>query len=113
MTSDGEYMPGNPDLATLYWLTGEREKAMKCVGEVRALPESTEHQRQNKQFLLACAYAAVCDSESFFPVAENLIKEKQITLTLLRTLHVAYPPSRGLKDDPRWAALFRKVGLEP
>jgi adenylate cyclase len=113
MISEGEYMPGNPDLATLYWLTGDREKAMECVGKVRAMPESTEHQRQNKQFLLACAYAAVCDSESFFPVAENLIEEKQITFSLLRTLHLAYPPSRGLKDDPRWAALFRKVGLEP
>jgi len=113
MISEGDDVSGNPDLATVYWLTGDREKAMECVSRVRAMPESTEHQRQNKQFLLACSYAAVGDSESFFPAAENLIKEKQITFSLLRTLHVAYPPSRGLKDDPRWAALFRKVGLEP
>jgi adenylate cyclase len=113
MISEGTDVSGSPDLATLYWLTGDREKAMECVGRVRAMSESTEHLRQNKQFLLACAYAAVGDPESFFPVAKNLIKEKQITFTLLRHLHLDYPPSRGLKGDPRWAALFRKVGLEP
>jgi len=113
MISDGTDITGNPDLATLYWLTGDREKAMECVGRTKAMSESTEHLRRSRQFLLACAYAAVCDSEGFFPAVENMIQEKDCGVSFLRRLHLYYPPSRGLKDDPRWAALFRKVGLEP
>jgi len=110
----GEVTGYNADFASAYWLTGEKSKALDCVKQIEALPEDTNDARSTKLSLMACAYAATGNSESFFLTADRMFSNSSAgdLVELFRYLEAAYPASQDFRHDKRWSELFRKAGLE-
>ena len=113
-TEGGDLRGFYADMASAYWDSGDKDKALDCVREIEAMPVSkTADERSVKQFWLACAYAATGDSKRFFSAVAQMAEEKRLDFSWLREVTVIYPASKDFVDDPRWNALFKNAGLEP
>ena len=90
-------------LANVLALSGKQQEA-------RAILQDLE-QRSSKQYIspaaLAVPYAALGDKQQAFSLLEKAYERRDMLLVLLK----ADPMFDGLRDDPRFADLVRRVGL--
>ena len=101
------------DFAMLYWAQGDRAKAMDHLETLKSLPDQPYDARGYKLLVLSCAYAGIGDRDNFFSTFGRLVDGGYGFFSFLRGLPCLYPPSREFVGDPRWAALFRRAGLQP
>jgi adenylate cyclase len=109
----GEVTGFNADYASVYWLKGEKDKALACINEIEAMPEETYDTHNLKLLLLACGYAGIGNADGFFDAVSRLIEAKAPDFSWLRYVGITYPSSQEFNKDPRWRELFRSVGLKP
>lgn len=109
----GEVKGYDADLASAYWLSGDKERALGYVRDLETLPEDSPESRTFKRFILSCAYAGTGNAERFFPLMASVIEENDLAdYGLLRYLVTVYPASKDFPSDPRWGTLMSKAGLE-
>jgi TolB-like protein/Tfp pilus assembly protein PilF/KaiC/GvpD/RAD55 family RecA-like ATPase len=109
----GEVRGYMADFASLYWMTGDKNKAQECIRKIETLPEETYNAREYKMNIFACAYAGTGNSEKFFSMVGRMVEENSISFYWMRMIRWWYPLSREFLDDERWGRLFYSVGLEP
>jgi adenylate cyclase len=97
-----------PWLVNAYSAMGNREEAGKWLARVVALPDETP----TKSACLMIAYSGLGDLNEFFTWARRAIEEKTIHMGHLRLGDREVPAIRGIRQDPRFIELFKKVGLE-
>jgi hypothetical protein len=101
--------PGNAQyLASLGFysaLVGRLDKATEILRSLDALPEGT----YGKPFHMAMVYAGLDDRDEMFRLLGRALDERSLTFRELR--YSRFAP--GIREDPRYAALFRRVGLPP
>jgi TolB-like protein/Tfp pilus assembly protein PilF/tRNA A-37 threonylcarbamoyl transferase component Bud32 len=99
--------PGPRTISTLafgYGAAGARAKARGALDELMTL--ST--QRYTSAFAMAVAYAGVGDREQALSHLEAAFDERSDTMAVIRV----YPVLDSLREEPRFKALLRKIGVE-
>ncbi len=100
------------DFALLYWTSGEKDRAMSSIEEIKSMPEDTIRALAFKRRVLAFAYGAVDDAEGFFNTFAQLVEANQAEGGyFLRWMPTLMPRSTGIYGDPRWGQLLKRVGL--
>ena len=92
---------GWPQLARLYARVGRRDEALRILAEMK--------ERPNSPVVFASVYAALGDKEQAFEWLEKAFAERHPGLRGLKT----NPHFDGLRSDPRFADLLRRMGLPP
>ena len=101
------------DFASVYWMSGNKSRALDYVKALEARPEENRHEHAYRLLILSFAYAGTGNAEKFFSTAARMVQERQADFGFWRILPTFYPSSREFLKDPRWSALFRSAGLEP
>jgi len=99
--------PGPRTISTLafgYGAAGARAKARGALDELMTLSK----QRYTSAFAMAVAYAGIGDREQALSHLEAAFDERSDTMAVLRV----YPVLDSLREEPRFKALLRKVGVE-
>ncbi len=91
-------------VAVVYALIGERDKAQVLMRDV--LEES--RRRYVYPALIAQGYAALGDRDRAFEYFERSIADRSLVSSWLRA-----PELDSIRSDPRFAALFARLGLKP
>ena len=106
---------GNPQtnilmayLATAQSAIGNREDARKWLAKIEMVPEGTGL----RSVSIALAYAGLGEVDEFFIWARRAIEERDILFGHIRLIDREIPTARGIRQDPRFIELFKKVGLE-
>jgi TolB-like protein/Flp pilus assembly protein TadD len=97
---DPEVLFGRPLLAWVYARAGQRDEALKALEQVEEQGPMLKH--------IAIVYGELGDLDRAFEYLDRAYAEDPGSLTFLR----AEPTADSLKDDPRFAELMRKLGLE-
>jgi len=101
--------PGNMQyLAALgfyYAITGRRDEAAEILRSLQGLPEGTF----GKPFHMGVVYSGLEDRDQMFACLVKAFDEHSLIFRGLRYSH--FNPS--IREDPRYAALFRRAGLNP
>jgi tetratricopeptide (TPR) repeat protein len=87
-------------------LAGRRDEALKFLDEAKT---PTEQRRYVMPWAIAVAYAALGDRDQAFAWMEKAYEERPLRLVFLKV----DPVFDGLRADPRFARLLRRVGFEP
>jgi serine/threonine-protein kinase len=95
-----EYLYGPPGLAWVYARAGQRDEALAVLEQVE------ERGPMLKE--IAIVYGELGDLDRAFEYLDRAYAEDPGSLTYMR----ADPTADSLKDDPRFAELMRKLGLE-
>ena len=90
--------------AVVYGLIGERDKAQRLIRDV--LEDS--RRRYVYPALIAQAYAALGDRDRAFEYFDRSITDRSLVSSWLRA-----PELDPIRSDPRFAALFVRLGLKP
>lgn len=97
-----------PWLVSAYSAIGDREEARKWLAQIENLPEETPYRSLD----IALAHAGLGQSEEFFRWANRAFDEKLWQFGRLRLIDREIHGTSGIRQDPRFIALFKKVGLE-
>jgi hypothetical protein len=89
-------------LGHVHAVSGQREEAVKLARELSRRPGVSTYN-------LAVIYAGLADKEQALVWLERAYTERSSWLTLLKT----DPRLDGLRPDPRFQDLMRRVGLVP
>lgn len=90
-------------LGHAYALAGQRDKAQKALDELREMSK----QRYVSPYLIAVVYAGLGDKDQTFAWLEKAYEDRSFFLIWLNV----EPRFEGLRDESRFAALARRVGL--
>jgi pentatricopeptide repeat protein len=95
-------------LAHAYARAGQREEALKLVGELKRLDVRLEAERRSvPRFPFTWAYAGLGDKEQAFAWLEKAYQERRARMYLLNVDPLLDP----LRSDPRFQDLVRRAGL--
>lgn len=108
----GDVTGYNADLASAYWMLGEKEKALACVQRIEAMPEMSGDALGTKLFLKACGYAAIGNTEDFFAVLSLLVENRTADFSWFRSVALFYPASEEFVHDARWNRTLEAAGLQ-
>jgi len=97
---DPESLFGQPLLAWVYARAGQRDEALKALEQVEAQGPMLKE--------IAIVYGELGDLDRAFEYLDRAYAEDPGSLTYMR----ADPSADPLKQDPRFAQLMRKLGLE-
>ncbi len=92
-------------LGVYYGRLGERDKALKVLGDLADEPGEF----YGKPFHLAFAYAAVGDADQVFACLDRAFNERSLEFRSLRFC----PVDPDLRKDARYVEVFRRAGLDP
>jgi len=90
-------------LGHAYALSGERDKAIKVLDELREISK----QRYVSPYLFAVVYVGLGDKEQTFAWLDKAFQDRAIFLIWLKVEPLFDP----LRDDPRFQNLLRRIGL--
>jgi TolB-like protein/Tfp pilus assembly protein PilF len=92
-------------IGTIYALLGKRDKAQKILNDLR------ERSRQEyiPQCLVAIIYVALGENDHAFEWLDKAYEERDPYLRFLKII----PVFAGVRSDPRYIALLKRIGLEP
>lgn len=90
-------------VARVYAESGKKQQALKALAEVMAL----SRREQASPFAIATLYAVLGDKDRAFEWLEKLYTERNYYVVFLNV----DPALDGLRDDPRFADLLRRIGL--
>jgi adenylate cyclase len=93
------------ELAHTYAVSGNREEAQKIIAELQKLAKS----KYISSFQIAAIYAGLRESDQAFAWLEKAYEERSDSLVYL----MVDPRLDGLRSDPRFTDLARRVGLIP
>jgi tetratricopeptide (TPR) repeat protein len=92
-------------LGYAYGLDGKREEAIRILDTLQTMAE----QRYVNPYSMAWVHAGLGEKDRAFEWLEKAFEEREGFL-----LYCGYMDISGaLKDDPRYADLMRRIGLEP
>ena len=101
----GREIEDTPDMkgfqARVYALSGKRAEALKILAELQNLSQ----RRYVSPFFVAIVYAALGQKDEAFIWLERAYQDRSYWMTALRV----HPQFDSLRNDPRYAGLFRKV----
>ena len=92
-------------LGHAYAVSGEREKALKILDELREMSK----QQYISPYLFAIVYAGLGDKEQTFAWLEKAFQDRSFFLIWLKV----EPQFDSVRDDPRFKDLLRRIGLQP
>ncbi|MEK6405835.1 MAG: protein kinase [Acidobacteriota bacterium] len=90
-------------VARAYALSGKKQQALNALAEVMAL----SRREQASPFAIATLYAVLGDKDRAFEWLEKLYTERNYYVVFLNV----DPALDGLRDDPRFTDLLRRIGL--
>lgn len=90
-------------LGHAYALAGERDKAQKCLNELREMSQ----QQYISPYLFALVYVGLGDKEQTFAWLEKAFQDRSFFLIWLKV----EPQFDSLHDDPRFKDLLRRIGF--
>ena len=93
------------NLAHAYAISGNKEEARRQIGALEALPRG----RYVSPYLIAYIHAGLGESDQAFAWLYKAYEERTAALIWLK----ANPRFQGLRSDPRFADLVRRIGLPP
>ena len=93
----------NSRLAVAHAKAGQRDEAR------RLLEELLRSEEKGKEVAAAATYTALGDREQAFAWLDKSFEKRDTQLPRIKV----EPHFKALRDDPRFAALVRRVGLEP
>ena len=93
------------ELAHTYAVSGNREEAQKIIAELQKLAKS----KYISSFQIAAIYAGLRENDQAFAWLEKAYEERSDSLVYL----MVDPRLDGLRSDPRFTDLARRVGLIP
>ena len=91
-------------VAVIYGMVGERDKAQALLQEVLA----RSRERYVYPALIATVYAATGDSNRALEYFDRSINDRSLVASWLRA-----PELDNIRSDPRYKALFSRLGLKP
>ena len=91
-------------LARAYALAGERAKALRILGKLKEISRRT----YVSPFDLAVVHAGLGEQTPTFQWLEEAYEQRA-----WRIIEVTLPMFDGLRSDPRWQDLVRRIGLPP
>jgi adenylate cyclase len=95
-------------LVVAYSAIGNREEARKWLARLETLAEGTPY----RSVMLSLAYGGLGEANEFLVWARRAIEEKAISFGHLRLIDKELPALHGIREDPRFVELFKKVGLD-
>ncbi len=99
-----EWPPVMATMAYAYAVSGNHSAAEKILAEMKELAA----QRHVDPYLIAIIYSGLGDRDRAFEWLERACEERSKEIPLLKV----EPKLDGLRSDPRFAQLLKKVGLE-
>jgi serine/threonine protein kinase/TolB-like protein/Tfp pilus assembly protein PilF len=92
------------ELARTYALAGRRDEALKVLNELKQLSE----RKHVSPTVIAAIYGALGDKDQAFAWLNKAFETRDFILVLLKVEPMFDP----LRDDPRFTALMKRVGLQ-
>jgi adenylate cyclase len=96
-----------PMLVWAYSAIGNREEARKWLAKIEMLPRETPY----RSLYITISHAGLGDVDEFFIWARRAIEDKALNFGRLRLLDREIPAMPNIRQDPRFAELFKNVGL--
>ena len=87
----------------VYAVSGRRDEAVRVLDELKGLSK----QRYVSPYHIAMVYSGLGDKEQVFLWLEKAYEDRSQFMTLLKV----EPKFDGLRSDPRFTDLMRRVGL--
>jgi tetratricopeptide (TPR) repeat protein len=92
-------------LGYAYGVSGKREEALQILGNLQRMAG----ERYVQPYSIAWVYAGLGEKDQAFEWLEKAYEERAGFLLFCRSMDTV----DVLKDDPRYADLMRRIGLEP
>lgn len=106
ITLSADSLPAAAALVRAYAKLGKRNEAQKRLDEVIELSKNSRHAQS---YYIAAMYAELGEKDQAFAWLQKAYDERDDFLLVIRV----DPSFDGLRSDPRFAALLKKVGLRP
>ena len=93
------------ELGLAYSLAGKRSEALKLLGQLK----EQSKQRHVSSFNMALIYGGLGDKERALEYLDKAYEERSPSLNML----ILSPAFTSLRQDPRFIAIIRRLGLKP